>query len=151
MNGLKLRPARAAMREESRMKGNEAARSAGFTLLELMIVITIILILLGMAAVRYDRAVLRAREATLRQDLSVLRQAIDNYTLDKEAAPQSLEDMLQAGYLREIPTDPITHARDWQLKFGDTVLSPDQASGGIEDVHSNSDRPSLDGTPYNSW
>ena len=139
------------MRQDSRMAVDRARRESGFTLLELMIVITIILILLGIAAVRYDRAVLRAREATLRQDLSVLRQAIDNYTMDKEAAPQSLEDLQQAGYLHEIPKDPITNAKDWQLKFGDTVLSPDQAGGGIEDVHSNSDRAALDGTPYNTW
>jgi general secretion pathway protein G len=137
--GRRTRPAKGAL------------PASGFTLIELMIVITIILILLGFAAVRYDRAVLRAREATLRQDLSVLRQAIDNYTLDKEAAPQSLEDLQQAGYLREIPTDPITHSKDWQLKYGDTVYSPDQVGGGIEDVHSNSDRPSMDGTPYNTW
>jgi len=115
-------------------------------------VITIILILLGMAAGRYDRSVLKAREATLHQDLSVLRQAIDNYTLDKENAPQSLEDLRQAGYLREIPTDPMTQAKDWQTKFGDTVLSPDQVNVGIEDVHSNSPTISpFEGTAYNTW
>ena len=127
-------------------------RATGFTLIELMIVIAIILILLGMAAGRYDKSVLRAREATLHQDLSVMRQAIDNYTLDKSAAPQSLEDLQQAGYLREIPTDPMTQAKDWQLKFGDTVLSPDQTTVGIEDVHSNSATVSpFEGTAYNTW
>src|SRR5262245_55219268 len=80
-------------------------RSGGFTLIELMIVITIIFILLGMAAARYDRSVHHAREAALKTDLQVMRQAIDNYTLDKEAAPQSLEDLTnaQAPYLREVP------------------------------------------------
>jgi general secretion pathway protein G len=126
-------------------------RDSGFTLIELMIVITIIFILLGMALPRYEKSVLRAREATLRQDLSVLRQAIDNYTLDKESAPQSLEDLQQAGYLRSIPVDPMTQARDWQPKFGDTILSPDQASVGIEDVHSNAPGVSLEGTAYNTW
>jgi general secretion pathway protein G len=126
-------------------------RDSGFTLIELMIVITIIFILLGMALPRYEKSVLRAREATLRQDLSVLRQAIDNYTLDKEAAPQSLEDLQQAGYLRSIPVDPMTQTRDWQLKFGDTILSPDQTSVGIEDVHSNAPGISLEGTAYNTW
>src|SRR5438309_12041624 len=86
---------------------------AGFTLIELMIVITIILILIGMAAQRYDKSVQRAREATLKQDLWVMRQAIDNYTLDKQAAPQSLDDLVQAGYLRKVPVDQITGAKDW--------------------------------------
>ena len=127
-------------------------REAGFTLIELMIVITIILILIGMGAARYDKSVMRAREATLKQDLSAMRQAIDNFTLDKEAAPQSLDDLVQAGYLRNVPVDPITHERDWQTTFGDTVLSPDQVSGGIQDVHSNSPAVStFEGTPYNSW
>jgi general secretion pathway protein G len=130
------------------------ARGAGFTLIELMLVITIIFILLGIAAVRYDRAVQHAREATLKSDLQVMRQAIDNYTLDKEAAPQSLEDLTnaQAPYLREIPTDPITRAKDWHLDFGDMVLSPDQTNNGVVDVHSNSDQVSpFDGTVYNTW
>jgi general secretion pathway protein G len=127
-------------------------RERGFTLIELMIVIAIILILLGIAAPRYDRAVLRARESKLHQDLSVMRQAIDNYTLDKEAAPQSLEDLQQAGYLRSIPIDPMTQQRDWQTKVGDTVLSPDQVTVGIEDVHSNSAQISpFEGTAYNTW
>src|ERR1700756_2614325 len=108
-------------------------RSAGFTLIELMIVITIIFILIGIAAARYDRSVQRAREATLKTDLQVLRQAIDNYTLDKEAAPQSLEDLAnpQAPYLREVPIDPMTRAKDWQVDFGDVVMSPEQNKNGI--------------------
>ena len=125
---------------------------SGFTLIELMIVITIILILLGMAAGRYDKSVLKAREAVLHDDLKVMRQAIDNYTLDKENAPQSLDDLVQAGYLRDVPVDPMTQAKDWQTKFGDTVLSPDQTSVGIEDVHSNSATISpFEGTAYNTW
>jgi general secretion pathway protein G len=127
---------------------------AGFTLIELMIVITIIFILVGIAAARYDRSVQRAKEATLKTDLQVMRQAIDNYTLDKEAAPQSLEDLVnpQAPYLREVPVDPMTRAKDWHLDFGDLVLSPDQTNNGIVDVHSSSTLPSsIDGTPYNTW
>jgi general secretion pathway protein G len=129
------------------------AREAAFTLIELMIVITIILILLGMAAIRYDRSVLRARETALKTDLTVMRQAIDNYTLDKEAAPQSLEDLTnpQAPYLREVPTDPITHAKDWHTDFADLVLSPDQTNNGIVDVHSSSDQVGSDGTAYSTW
>ncbi len=128
--------------------------SPGFTLIELMIVVSIIMILIGIAAGMYQRSVQRAKEATLKSDLSVMRQAIDHYTLDKEAAPQSLEDLTnsQSQYLREIPTDPMTNSKDWHVDFGDTVLSPDQSTTGIVDVHSNSDKVSaFDGTPYNTW
>jgi general secretion pathway protein G len=125
---------------------------AGFTLIELMIVITIILILIGMAAQRYEQSVQHAREATMKQDLWVMRQAIDNYTLDKQAAPQSLEDLVQAGYLRKVPTDPMTGAADWVPQYDSVVLSPDQTSTGMVDVHSNSPRVSpFENTPYNEW
>jgi general secretion pathway protein G len=116
--------------------------------------VSIIMILIGIAAGMYQRSVVRAKEATLRSDLSVMRQAIDHYTMDKEAAPQALEDLVnpQSQYLREIPTDPITNAKDWRTDFGDTVLSPDQSATGIVDVHSNSNKVSpFDGTPYNTW
>jgi general secretion pathway protein G len=128
-------------------------RVRGFTLLELMIVVAIIMILIGIAAGMYQRSVQKAKEATLRSDLTVMREAIDHYTLDKEAAPQSLDDLVnpQSQYLREIPTDPITSAKDWHADFGDTVLSPDQSNTGIVDVHSNSDKVSSLGTPYNTW
>jgi general secretion pathway protein G len=126
----------------------------GFTLLELMIVIAIITILVGIAAGAYTKSVQRAKEATLKSDLAVMRQAIDHYTLDKEAAPQSLEDLTnpQSQYLREIPKDPITDQKDWHVDFGDTVMSPDQTTTGLVDVHSNSDKVSPnEGTPYNTW
>src|SRR5216684_6759481 len=125
---------------------------AGFTLIELMIVVTIILILIGMAAQNYSKSVQRAREATFKQDLWVMRQAIDNYTLDKQAAPQSLEDLVQAGYLRKVPTDPMTGAADWVAQYDSVVLSPDQTSTGMVDVHSNSPRVSpFENSPYNEW
>src|ERR1700719_4365141 len=130
----------------------DRARGVGFTLIELMIVITIIFILLGLAAGRYDRSVVRAREATLKQDLQVMRQAIDNFTLDKQSAPQSIEALQEAGYLRIVPTDPMTQAKDWQPQFDEVVLSPDQTGTGMVDVHSGSDRTSpFDGTPYKEW
>lgn len=119
-----------------------------------MIVVTIITILIGIAAGMYQRSVHRAKEATLRSDLAVMRQAIDHYTLDKEAAPQALEDLVnpQSQYLREIPTDPMTDAKDWKVDFGDTVLSPDQSTTGIVDVHSNSAKISpFTATAYNTW
>jgi general secretion pathway protein G len=149
-----LRSRRGGMQGRRRGSSLPGARCfSGFTLIELMIVITIIFILLGMAAGRYDRSVHRAREASLKTDLQVMRQAIDNYTMDKEAAPQSLDDLVnsQTPYLREVPMDPITHAKDWHTDFGDLALSPDQTNSGIVDVHSSSDQISTDGTPYNTW
>ena len=127
-------------------------RAAGFTLIELMIVVTIILILIGMAAQRYEKSVQRAREATLHQDLVAMRQYIDNFTLDKQAAPQSLDDLVQAGYLRKVPVDPMTGASDWVPQYDSVVLSPDQTSTGMVDVHSASSRVSpFENTPYNEW
>jgi|SRR5215813_13196178 len=126
-------------------------QGAGFTLLELMIVISIIFVLLGMAVGQYRRTVQRAREAALHTDLQTMRLAIDNYTLDRLSPPQSLEDLRDAKYLREVPVDPITQAKDWVLDYGDTMLTPDQNGSGITDVHSASPAISLEGTAYNSW
>jgi general secretion pathway protein G len=125
---------------------------AGFTLLELMVVISIILILITMAAGQYQRSVLRAREATLKQDLSVMRQAIQQYTLDKQQAPSSLDDLVQSKYLQAIPVDPVTHKKDWHADYEDIMLTPDQTTTGITDVHSSSDAVSpFENTPYSSW
>jgi len=133
-------------------KRGGVVREAGFTLIELMIVIAIILILIGMAVGRYDKSVQKANEAVLQHNLQTIRTSIDNYTLDKQAAPQSLEDLVQAGYLRSIPTDPMTRAKDWVLQYDSVVLSPEQTSSGIVDVHSNSARVSpFNQTPYNEW
>jgi len=134
------RPERAGGRPES-----------GFTLIELMIVIAIIVILVGMAAGIYTRTVQHARESVLKKDLQTMREAIDNYTLDKQQAPQSLQDLVDAHYLRQVPVDPITQQADWVLHYGDAVVSPDQTSTGVDDVHSNSDLMGSDGTPYNTW
>src|SRR6266849_5675340 len=125
---------------------------AGFTLIELMIVITIILILIGIAVGRYDKSVQKANEAVLKNNLQTMRTSIDNYTLDKQAAPQSLEDLVQAGYLRSVPIDPMTRTKDWVPQYDTVVLSPDQSSTGMVDVHSNSPRVSpFENTPYNEW
>ena len=133
------------------VRGGDTA-SEGFTLIELMIVIAIMLILIGMAAMRYDRSVLRSKEAALHQDLSVMRQAIEQYTLDKEQAPQSLDDLVTSEYLRQVPVDPITGGRDWTVVTSDLLLSPEQSSTGITDVHSSSDKVSpFENTPYNTW
>ncbi|HEV2341208.1 MAG TPA: type II secretion system protein [Candidatus Acidoferrales bacterium] len=140
-----------ALRHPKFERGGDAA-SEGFTLIELMIVIAIMLILIGMAAMRYDRSVLRSKEAALHQDLSVMRQAIEQYTLDKEQAPQSLDDLVTSEYLRQVPVDPITGGRDWTVVTSDLLLSPEQSSTGITDVHSSSDKVSpFENTPYNTW
>ena len=123
----------------------------GFTLLELMVVIAIIVILLGLAAGRYERSVLSTREAVLKQDLREMREAIQRYTLDKQAAPQSLDDLVAAGYLREVPVDPITRRKDWQTENEDVLLSPDQTTTGVSDVHSAAAGMSTENTPYSSW
>jgi general secretion pathway protein G len=123
----------------------------GFTLIELMVVMMIISILIGMAAVLYTGTIKRARESVLRQDLQTMRQAIDNYTLDKQQAPQSLEDLVEAHYLREIPIDPVCQQKDWVTHIGDTVLSPDQTSTGVDDVHSGCEQNGSDGTSYTTW
>lgn len=124
----------------------------GFTLIELMIVISIILILIGIAVPMYQQSVIRAKEAVLRQDLKTLRDQIDNYTMDKEKAPQSLQDLVDAGYLRILPRDPFTgSAETWQVETSDTLQSLDQTEPGITDVHSGASGTGSDGTPYNTW
>ena len=134
-----------------RTRRRGAIARAGFTLLELMIVITIILILIAMAAGRYEQSVLRAKEAALKQDLNVMRKAIDQYTLDKQQAPGSLEELVLAGYLREVPTDPISKQKDWRVVYEDVSLSPDQSGTGITDVFSTSDKISpTEKTPHSS-
>lgn len=121
-------------------------------MVELMIVIAIIFILISVAAPIYRNSVIRAREAVLRDDLFTLRQLIDVYTLDKQKAPQSLEDLVSGGYLRELPRDPFTNSNTtWQVVMEDTLQAADQTAPGIIDVRSGSDRISLEGAPYNTW
>jgi general secretion pathway protein G len=128
-------------------------QDAGFTLMELMIVMAIIGILATLAIPSFVGAMRSAREAVLREDLHVMRAAIDSYTMDKQKAPQSLDDLIQDGYLRSIPEDPMTHSREtWVTDTSDTLSSVDQTdSGGINDVHSGSQESGTDGQPYSSW
>jgi len=130
------------------------ARTAerGFTLLELMIVMVVIGILAAIAIPSYTAAVRGAKEATLREDLHAMRAAIDSYTVDKQKAPQSLDDLIQSGYLKVMPIDPFTHRSDtWMPVQEDTLMSLDQTEAGIDDVHSGSQETAIDGTSYNTW
>ena len=128
-----------------------ARRSFGFTLIEMLIVISIIMILLSIAVPTYQRSILRAREGVLRQNLFTLRSVIQQYTLDKQKAPQSLDDIISAGYLKTIPNDPMTQKPDWTVDQEDVVESVDQQEPGISDVHSSSAGIGSDGTAYSSW
>jgi general secretion pathway protein G len=140
------------MVKRSQFESRITRSGRGFTLIELMIVISIILILIGIAVPAYQQSVIRAREAVLRQDLKTMRDQIDNYTMDKEKAPQSLQDLVEAGYLRAIPKDPFTGSTEtWQTESSDTLQSLDQTEPGITDVHSGSDMTGSDGTAYNTW
>jgi general secretion pathway protein G len=127
-------------------------KQAGFTLIELMIVISMILILISVAIPIYTQSITRAREAVLRQNLFTMRSVIDQYSMDKQKAPQSLDDLVQAGYLKQIPTDPMTNSKDtWQPVQEDVLVSVDQNQPGITDVHSGSEATGSDGTAYNTW
>jgi len=126
-------------------------KSRGFTLMELMIVISLILILVSISIPAYNQSILRAKESVLKQDLFQLRSLISQYTLDKQKAPQALDDLISAGYLKQLPKDPMTGQADWTVEQEDTVMSPEQTDPGIDDVHSSSNQISSDGTAYSSW
>lgn len=145
---LHLNPASRTGSDVSRQR-----QSRGFTLIELMIVISIMLILVSIAVPNFTRSIQRGREAVLRQNLFTLRDLISQYTLDKQKAPQSLDDLVTANYLKQIPRDPITDQANWEVEQAqDTEMSPDeQDQGGIDDVHSASTQIGSNGTAYNTW
>jgi general secretion pathway protein G len=136
------------MRTEPRLR----RREFGFTMVELMIVMAIIVILIAIAIPQYQKSIIRAKESVLKNNLFTLRQVIDEYTYDKQKAPQSLQDLVAAGYLREIPLDPMTGSSDtWHTIMEDALQSVNQTEPGIFDVKSGSDKTGLDGTPYADW
>jgi general secretion pathway protein G len=127
-------------------------REFGFTMVELMIVMAIIVILISIAIPQYQKSIIRAKESVLQNNLHTLREVIDEYTYDKKKAPQSLDDLVSAGYLREIPMDPLTNSNQtWKVIMEDALQSVDQTDPGIFDVKSGSDKSGLDGTPYADW
>jgi general secretion pathway protein G len=126
-------------------------RADGFTLIELMVVLTIVAILVSIALPIADSAILRAREAVLKSNLHTLRALIDHYTADKRKAPQTLDDLVTAGYLRALPKDPITNDTDWEIVMEEASMFPDQLELGIYDVRSSSEAVSSEGTPYSTW
>ena len=131
---------------------HKAGNYDGFTLIELMIVMLIIGILASIAIPSYLSSIKNAKEAVLKEDLHVIRDAIDSYTMDKQKAPQSLDDLVQAGYLKSIPVDPMTHTNDtWVTNTDDTLESLDQTDPGINDVHSGSQEVGSDGQMYSTW
>jgi general secretion pathway protein G len=116
-----------------------------------MVVLSIMLILMAVAVPVYNQSIVRARESVLRQDLFSLRSVISQYTLDKQKAPQGLDDIVQAGYLPRVPVDPMTGQSNWEVVQEDVLLAVDQSEPGISDVHSASSGTASDGTAYSSW
>ena len=134
--------------ERSRLK--RALR--GFTLIELMVVMAIISILLAIALPIYQKSIIRSKESVLRNNLFTLRTMIDEYTIDKQHAPQTLQDLVSEGYLRQVPQDPMTSSdQTWKLIMEDTSVGGANSPPGVFDVKSGSDKTALDGTAYADW
>ena len=132
--------------------GSERRRRRGYTLIELIIVMAIISILVSIAVPMYQKSLLRTKESMLHSHLFTLRTVIDEYTFDKQKAPQTLQDLVDQGYLRGVPLDPMTGSTEtWRVIMEDSVSTVDQTQPGIYDVRSGSDQKSLEGTPYSEW
>ena len=130
----------------------QSGRRAGFTIMELMVSMAIVLVIISVAVPLYQKAVIRARESVLRQNLFSLRTVIDEYTYDKQKAPQQLDDLVREGYLRQMPLDPIAgNSTSWKIIMEDASSSASQSEPGIFDVRSSSEKTSLEGTPYSEW
>ena len=132
--------------------GKTTRRELGYTLIEIMIVMAIISIIVSIAVPIYQKSLIRAKEAVLKNNLFTLRTVIDEYTYDKQKAPQQLDDLVKEGYLRQIPLDPIVgNNRAWKIIMEDAGTSASQTEPGIFDVRSGSEKTSLEGTPYSEW
>lgn len=149
---MRVRRMLRATRISPRFPSSPPAPESGFTLIELIIVMTIIGLLAAIAVPMYVQSVRNAREAVLKEDLRTLRSCIDSYTVDKQKAPQTLDDLVQAGYLKSLPVDPFTHRSDtWVPSQDDAMMSLDQTESGINDVHSGAQGTAGDGSSYSSW
>jgi general secretion pathway protein G len=124
--------------------------SAGFTLLELMIVISIIIILAAITLPQYQRTIMHTRETVLRDDLYKMRSLIDQFAADKGRLPQSVDELASAGYIRDVPVDPFTGEKDWAITTGEDPNST-EGEQGMTDIHSSSSEISTEGTPYSEW
>ena len=133
------------------MPSGRQRRRDGFTLIELMIVMAIVVILISVAIPFYQKSITRAKESVLQNNLFTMRSAIDEYSYDKQKAPQQLSDLVSEGYLRDVPKDPITGNNDWKIIMEDASSSVDSTEPGIFDVRSESPKQSLEGTPYSEW
>ena len=137
---------------KTRRQGAQRRRQQGFTLLELMVVMAVMLVLAAIAVPSYLASIKKAKEAVLKEDLHTMRVAIDSYTADKAKAPQSLDDLVQAGYLKTIPKDPITSRTDtWITGQSESLTTIDETEPGIDDVHSGAQETSTEGTSYSTW
>ena len=135
-----------------RLRRSLKAATRGFTFVELMVVMAIIVVLITMAIPVYQKSIIRAKESVLKNNLFTIRTVIDNYTYDKQKAPQSLQELVTDGYLREIPVDPMTaSSQGWRIIMEDATQAVNQDSPGVFDVRSGSDKLGLDGTPYADW
>jgi general secretion pathway protein G len=124
----------------------------GFTLIEMMIVMAIIVILIALAVPFYQKAIIRAKETVLHNNIRAIRSSIDEYAFDKQKAPASLQDLVSAGYLHDVPNDPIAQTREWNIIMEDAGQAVNSSEPGIYDIRSKSDKTSpLDGTRYSEW
>lgn len=134
------------------MRNGSGWSRRGFTFVELMVVVSIIVILVSMAIPIYNKTIIRSRESVLRNNLFTIRTVLDNYCYDKGKCPQSLQDVVSAGYLRAVPVDPMNNnSTDWKVVMEDSAQATNQDEPGIWEVHSASDRTGLDGVAYSEW
>jgi len=131
---------------------SRALRRDGFTIIELLIVMTLVIILATVGMTQYRNAVTRSEEAVLKENLFRLRDAMDQFYADKNKWPADLTELVSEGYIREVPTDPMTKSKDtWQTTQAEPDANNPASAGGVDNVHSGSDRTSLDGTRYADW